>query len=92
VQQVAARPRLHDRAGIWAPERAAQARDRDLQRLDRARRGLITEQQVDELLGRHQLVGMNQQQRQQSALAFTPKREGLTVAADLERPQHPKLE
>jgi hypothetical protein len=35
---------------------------------------------------------MNQQQRQQSALALTPEREGLTVAADLERAQHPKLE
>jgi hypothetical protein len=92
-EQVAAGRRAQPRraSNVGALERLAQPRDGQLQALDRARRGRLASQLLDQPIDRHRLVGMQQQQREQRPLLGAAKRHRQLTVLDLERTQDPEL-
>jgi hypothetical protein len=62
-----------------------------LQALGRGRRRLLAPQLVDQALGRQSLVGMQEQQRQHSALLGAAEREHLSLVAGLQRAEDPEV-
>jgi hypothetical protein len=72
-------------------EYLAQPRDGDLKRLtSRWRRGL-TPQHVNDLLGRHDLIGVNEKQAHKHFLSVPAEIQQTTLATDVERTENPKV-
>ena len=65
-------------------ERSPQFRSIDLHHLRRRRRWLAGPEIVDQALGRNDLVGTQQKDRQQRALSSAPESENAVVVSDLE--------
>ena len=76
-----------ERAGRLRPgrERRTQARDLDLERVDRVGGGGVAPQPIDQPVGGHERVRAQQQHRQQRALPRPAEGEQPPVPADLER-------
>ena len=73
-------------------ERAAQSADVGLERVGGARRRPLAPQRVDQRVGRNDLVGVQEQERQQSSWFRTANRQWLSATPHLERTQKAKLD
>jgi hypothetical protein len=92
AQEVSRRARQQDAVVASAlPERGAQARDVDLQRVCRARRWPLAPQLVDQGVRRNDLVGAEEEDRTQRALLPTAERNLRSVVRSLERAENPEL-
>jgi hypothetical protein len=76
--------------GRTVAEDLAQSCDRDLDSFERAARGLIGPQLVDQTIGRDGLVGVQRQEGQQADLLASSDHHPAPVALDLDRPEDPK--
>jgi hypothetical protein len=74
------------------PEHLAQRRHIDLHELGRRRRRALAPQLVDDPVARHDLVRVEQQQREQRPLLRRPELDRRTVDHRLERAKQPKLD
>ena len=92
AQHVRRRARLEERLLRWHVQCATQPRDIDVHGLRRVRRWPVGPQHVDDLLGRHRLVAMEEQRREQLARLPAPDRQRPTVAARLERAEQAELD
>jgi len=81
----------HRRVPIWL-EDLSEPRDVDVHRVRGARRRLGPPQVVDQLLGRHHLVDVDEQQRQHRPLARGPERDGRPASGGLEGAEEPELD
>lgn len=73
-------------------ERLSELRNVVLQRRQRRSRGLLAPKLVDKTVCRHQLTGVNKEQRQKGALLLAAEPDQLPVALDLERAKDAELE
>lgn len=73
-------------------EQLAQVRDVPVQRRQRRFGRGFAPQQVDQAIGRDDLVGVQQQDRKQRALLAATERQALGVAANLQRTEYAELE
>jgi hypothetical protein len=87
-QAVPARHRLDARCA----ERLAQARDRELQPLERAWRRRLAPQFLDQSIRAQRLVRVDEEQRQNHALLPAAQGDRLPIAQDLEWTHHPELQ
>ena len=71
---------------------AAEIGDVDLDRMRGGPRGVLTPEDVDEPIVRHDLAGMQQQNREQGALLRRAELGDRTVGGHLERAQEPKVD
>ncbi|HYB25484.1 MAG TPA: hypothetical protein VEF89_02600 [Solirubrobacteraceae bacterium] len=90
LQGIAARAGLKHRVPATGQQIAPQTRDRDPQRVRRARSAALTKQPIEQLLGPQQLIRAQQKQRQQSALALAAEPDRRATAGHLKRAQHAK--
>jgi hypothetical protein len=72
-------------------ERSAQPRDVDLKRLDRAGGGLLPPELVDQPVAGHDLVRVQQEQREQGPLPRTSEIDPVTVLGNIERAKDAEL-
>jgi len=89
-QPIAPVHRLHGESLVLR-EDLAQARDRHLQTLTRARRPSIP-QPVNETISRNRVIGVDHQARQQRDLPRSTKRDTLAVDPDFHRAEDPHAE
>ena len=80
------------RAQPLPPEEPAQAVHGDLDRVLRGAGRPLAPERVDDALSRHDLVRVQEEQREQRALAQAARRKRRSVPPDLEGPQQPELE
>ena len=96
VEDVPGRPRdEHAALAARRPlglDQLAQLRDVAVQCRDGGARRLVAPQLVDEAIGGHDLIGLEQQECEQAALLETAERKRAAFAPDLERAQDPELD
>ena len=80
------------RAPVVRPgSRPAQPRNGHLESPDRLLAVLAAPQLIDQVVARHHLVGIQQQQGEQRSLLWAPKRESPVAVGHLDRPQDAKV-
>ena len=81
VEHIAGRLRL-DRRGA---EQLAQRRHVSVQRRSRGRRWSVAPHRIDQFVRRHDVAGAEQQDRQQAALLWAPRRDVVAVGENRQR-------
>ena len=89
AEEVAGAARLEHAARL--AERLPEGRHVDLNRLRRRARDLVRPERLGKPVGGHDLVGVQEQEREDGPLPRGAEVERLSVARHLEWPQHPEL-